>query len=86
MKNEYSINKIHFRTKPQGIHFTPTNDMNEINYPWDELTDDFLHAQADVGECLLDEEGFQYRPTQNEMKQLALEGISLLFIDCLKGK
>ena len=34
----------------------------------------------------LDEEGFQYRPTQNEMKKLALEGISLLFIDCLKGK
>jgi hypothetical protein len=51
-----------------------------------ELTDDFLHAQADVGERLLDEEGFQYRPTQNEMKELALEGISLLFIDCLKGK
>ncbi|HYY30445.1 MAG TPA: methylglyoxal synthase [Chthoniobacterales bacterium] len=41
--------------------------MNEIDYPSDELTDDFLHAQADVGECLLDEEGFQYRPTQNEM-------------------
>ena len=60
--------------------------MNENNYPSDELTDDFLHAQADVGECLLDEEGFQYRPTQNEMKKLALEGISLLFIDCLKGK
>ena len=60
--------------------------MNEINYPWDELTDDFLHAQADVGEILLDEEGFQYRPTQNDMKELALEGISLLFIDCLKGK
>ena len=60
--------------------------MNEINYPSDELTDDFLHAQADVDDCLLDEEGFQYRPTQNEMKKLALEGISLLFIDCLKGK
>jgi hypothetical protein len=60
--------------------------MNEINYPSDELTDDFLHAQADVGERLLDDEGFQYRPTQNEMKELALEGISLLFIDCLKGK
>jgi hypothetical protein len=42
-------------------------EMNEIDYPSDELTDDFLHAQADVGECLLDEEGFQYRPTQNEM-------------------
>ena len=60
--------------------------MDEINDPSDELSDDFLHAQADVGECLLGEEGFQYRPTQDEMKQLALEGISLLFIDCLKGK
>jgi hypothetical protein len=60
--------------------------MNEINDPSDELTDDFLHARADVGERLLDDEGFQYRPTQNEMKELALEGISLLFIDCLKGK
>ena len=60
--------------------------MNEINYPSDELTDDFLHAQADVGERLLHEKGLQYRPTQNEMKKLALEGISLLFIDCLKGK
>ena len=26
------------------------------------------------------------RPTQNEMKKLALEGIALLFMDCLKGK
>ena len=32
--------------------------MNEINYPSDELTDDFLHAQADVGERPLEEEGF----------------------------
>jgi hypothetical protein len=34
-------------------------------------SDDFLHAQADASD---------------EMKKLALEGISLLFIDCLKGK
>ena len=60
--------------------------MNEINYPSDEVTDDFLHTQADVGEHLLHEKGLQYRPIQNEMKKLALEGISLLFIDCLKGK
>jgi hypothetical protein len=51
-----------------------------------ELTDGFLHAQADVGERLLDEEGFQYRLTQNEIKKLVLEGISLPFIDCLNGK
>jgi hypothetical protein len=60
--------------------------MDKINYRSDKLTNDFLRAQADRGDCLLEEEGFQYRPTQDEMKKLALEGISLLFIDCLKGK
>jgi hypothetical protein len=48
--------------------------------------DEFLHAQADAGDHLLDEEGFQYRPTQNEMKMLALEGQSLLFVDSLRSK
>jgi hypothetical protein len=59
--------------------------MNEINDLPGEFVDDFLHAQADAGDYLLDEEGFQYRPTQDELK-LAVEGLSLLFIDCLKGK
>jgi hypothetical protein len=60
--------------------------MNEINDLSGEFTDDFLHAQADAGDYLLEEEGFRYRPTQDEMKKLALEGLSLLFIDRLKGK
>jgi hypothetical protein len=60
--------------------------MNESNHLPDEFSDDFLHAQADAGDYLLDEEGFQYRPTQDEMKKLVLEGQSLLFIDCLKRK
>jgi hypothetical protein len=60
--------------------------MNEMNYPFGEFTDEFLHAQADAGDYLLDQEGFQYRLTQDEMKKLALEGHSLLFIDRLKGK
>jgi hypothetical protein len=60
--------------------------MDEINYPSSEFTDEFLPAQADAGDYLLDEEGFQYRPTQNEMKMLVLEGQSLLFVDSLKGK
>jgi hypothetical protein len=60
--------------------------MDEINYPSSEFMDEFLHAQADAGDHLLDEEGFQYWPTQNEMKMLALEGQSLLFVDSLKGK
>ena len=60
--------------------------MDEINYPSSEFTDEFLHAQADAGDYLLDEEGFQYRPTQNELKMLVLEGQSLLFVDSLKSK
>jgi hypothetical protein len=46
----------------------------------------FLHTQADAGDHLLDQEYFEYRPTQKEMKALVLEGVSLLFFDCLKGK
>jgi hypothetical protein len=64
----------------------PNKQMNESKYLSGEFTDEFLRAQADAGNYLLDEEGFQYRPTQDDMKKLALEGQSLLFIDCLKGK
>jgi hypothetical protein len=60
--------------------------MNEMNYLSGEFSDEFLHAQADIGDYLLDEEGFQYRLTQDEMKRLALEGQALLFIDSFKGK
>jgi hypothetical protein len=60
--------------------------MNEMNYMSGEFGDEFLHAQADAGDYFLDEEGFQYRLTQDEMKRLALEGQALLFIDSFKGK
>jgi hypothetical protein len=60
--------------------------MNEMNYLSGEFSDEFLHTQADIGDYLLDEEGFQYRLTQDEMKRLALEGQALLFIDSFKGK
>jgi hypothetical protein len=60
--------------------------MNENDYLASEFSDDFLHAQADAGDNLLDEEGFQYRPTRDEMEKLALEGESLLLIDRLHGK
>jgi hypothetical protein len=63
-----------------------TDQMNEINKLSDEFTDEFLHTQADAGDHLLDQEYFEYHPTQKEMKALVLEGASLLFIDCLKGK
>jgi hypothetical protein len=64
----------------------PNRQMNERNYQSGEFSDEFLHAQADAGDYLLDEEGFQYRPTQEEMKMLVLAGQALLFIDSLKGK
>ena len=57
-----------------------------MNYMSGEFSDEFLHAQADAGDYFLDEEGFQYRLTQDEMKRLALEGQALLFIDSFKGK
>jgi hypothetical protein len=56
------------------------------NYPSSEFTDEFLHAQADAGDYLLDEEGYQYRLTQDEMKALARAGIALLFVERLLGK
>ena len=60
--------------------------MNEMNYLSGDFADEFLHTQADIGDYLLYEEGFQYRLTQDEMKRLALEGQALLFIDSFKGK
>jgi hypothetical protein len=60
--------------------------MDEITYLSGEFTDEFLHAQANAGDYLLDKQGFQYRITQDEMKMLALEGLTLLFIDSVKGE
>jgi len=60
--------------------------MNKINNLSSEFSDEFLHKQADTGDHFLDQESFEHRLTQEEMKALALEGVSLLFIDCLKGK
>ena len=73
--------------RSQELTFVKSNkQMNEIDYLSGEFADEFLQAQADAGDYILDEEGFQYRPTQDEMKRLAMEGQSLLFIDSLKGK
>ena len=47
---------------------------------------EFLNTQADIGDYYLDQEGFEYRPTQQEMQMLALQGRALLFIDSLKPK
>jgi hypothetical protein len=60
--------------------------MNETNNLSSEFSDEFLRAQADAGDHFLGQESFEYRPTQEEIKALLLEGGSLLFIDCLKGK
>jgi hypothetical protein len=59
--------------------------MNEIDHPSGELTDQFLHAQAEAGDRLLEDEGFHYLPTQDEMKKVALEGQSLLSADNSNG-
>jgi hypothetical protein len=51
-----------------------------------EQWDAFLNTQADIGDYYLDQEAFDYRPTQREMQMLALQGQALLFIDSLKRK
>jgi hypothetical protein len=60
--------------------------MNEINNLESKFSDEFLHRQADDGDHFLGQESSECLPTQEEMKALVLEGVSLLFIDCLKGK
>jgi hypothetical protein len=60
--------------------------MNEINNASSEFTDESRQTQADAGDHFLDQESFENRATQEEMNALVLEGVSLLFIDCLKGK
>jgi hypothetical protein len=60
--------------------------MNEMDNLSSEFSDEFLRPQTDADHYFLNQESFEYRPTQEEMKALALEGVSLLFIDCLKGK
>ena len=42
--------------------------MNEAEDYAGELTDDFLNAQADSGDYYCDEQGYQFLPTQEEMK------------------
>jgi len=51
-----------------------------------EQWDAFLNTQADIGDYYLEQEAFEYRPTQQEMQMLALQGRALLFIDSLKRK
>jgi hypothetical protein len=60
--------------------------MNENDYLGGELTDEFLQAQADAGDYFLEEEGYEYRPTQHEIQMLALQGRALLFIDSIRRK
>ena len=60
--------------------------MNENDYLSGELADEFLQAQADAGDYFLEEEGYAYRPTQQEMQMLARQGRSLLFIDSFRRK
>jgi hypothetical protein len=60
--------------------------MNETNNLSSGFSDEFLHPQPDASDHFVGKESLAYHLTQEEMKALALEGVSLLFIDCLKGK
>ena len=60
--------------------------MDESDDISSEEWDAFLHIQADIGDYFLDQEAFEYRPTQHEMQMLALQGRALLFIESLKRK
>ena len=60
--------------------------MDESDDISSEEWDAFLQIQADIGDYFLDQEAFEYRPTQHEMQMLALQGRALLFIDSLKRK
>ena len=60
--------------------------MYESDDKTSEEWDEFLHTQADIGDYYLDQEAFDYRPTQHEMQMLALQGRALLFIESLKRK
>jgi hypothetical protein len=60
--------------------------MNENDYLGSEMADEFLQAQADAGDYFLEEEGYEYRPTQREIQMLALQGRALLFIDSIRRK
>jgi hypothetical protein len=55
--------------------------MNESEYYAGEFTDADLNALADAGEVYLDESGFFFMPTQEEMQKLSEMGETLLFID-----
>ena len=60
--------------------------MYESDDKTSEEWDEFLNTQADIGDYYLDQEAFDYRPTQHEMQMLALQGRALLFIESLKRK
>ena len=60
--------------------------MNETNNLSSGFSDEFLHPHPDASDHFVGKESLEYHLTQEEMKALALEGVSLLFIDCLKGK
>ena len=60
--------------------------MNETDNQSNGFGEEFLNAQPDASGRFLGKESLEYHATQEEMKALALEGVSLLFIDCLKGK
>ena len=60
--------------------------MSSEEYYASELSDDYLAAQADVGDYFLNESGFQYRLNSAEISELVREGHNWLLIDKILGR
>ncbi len=52
----------------------PQPTMNEGEYYATEITDAEIDAQADSGECYLDESGFYFMPTREDIRLMMIEG------------
>jgi hypothetical protein len=60
--------------------------MNSEEHYESEFSDDYLDAQADAGDCFLDEIGFQYRLTSTEILELVRQGHDWLEIEKILGR
>jgi len=52
--------------------------MTEQEYFASEFTNDFLNRQADAGDLLLEENGYNCMPTREAMQKMATEGEDIL--------
>jgi len=59
--------------------------MAEDEYYASEFTDEFLHSQADAGDCRLEENGYNCMPTQEEIQKMAAEGEATLQVAFIRN-